>query len=198
VDATGAPAAPKKPSRADHGLMPVDDEVAISLNAPAELVRTADTDLFLETCRLVSGIEELVQELTPRRLRPGRRVVVVLPAEQIRPETRDHLWQAVQRYCRLRIRQTDLTLLSQRREGIASLGVGVLLFLVGLGLSYYFTQASEPEPLHVLLGDGVFLVVAWVGLWYPLDTLVFSRRPLLREKRVLSAILTMDLTVRGR
>jgi hypothetical protein len=44
----------------------------------------------------------------------------------------------------------------------------------------------------------VFLVIAWVGLWYPLDTLVFSRRPLLREKRVLSAILTMDLTVRGR
>jgi hypothetical protein len=42
----------------------------------------------------------------------------------------------------------------------------------------------------------VFLVIAWVGLWYPLDTFVFVRRPLLREKRVLEAVLSMGVTVR--
>jgi hypothetical protein len=173
------------------------EQLAVRLNTPADLFRTAVVDDFLETGRLVSGMDELVQELTPRRLRPQRRVVVVLPAPQVRPETHDLLRQAVQRYCRLRIRQADLALRSQRREVVTATGVGGVLFVLGLALSFHFSQAAEPTALQVLLGNGVFLVIAWVGLWYPLDTLVFARRPLLRERRVLSAILAMELTVQG-
>ena len=176
--------------------MPIDDEVVIRLNTSADLFRTAGSDLFLETGRLLSGMEELVQELMPRRPRRGRRVVIVLPAQQVRPTTTEELRQAVQRYCRLRMRQAELALRLQRREAIASMGVGGLLFVIGLGLSYFFGQPSEPTPLQVFLGNGVFLVVAWVGLWFPLDSLVFARRPLIRERRVLSAVLTMELTVR--
>jgi hypothetical protein len=176
--------------------VPSADEVTIRLKSPADLFRTVDTDMFLEHGRLVSGIDEVLQELTPRRLGPGRCLVILLPAEQVRPETSEHLRQAIQRYCRLRLRRTELALQSHRREAIASLGVGGLLFLIGLGLSFYFEQATQPTPLKLLLGDGVFLVIAWVGLWYPLDTFVFVRRPLLREKRVLEAVLSMGVTVR--
>ena len=176
--------------------MSIDDEVVVRLNAPADLFRTADAGMFLETGRLLSGMEELIQELMARRLRPGRRFVIVLPAAQVRPTTRDHVWQAVQRYCRLRLRQAELGLRSQRRELIATMSLGGVLFVTGLGLSYYFGQATEPATLQVLLGDGVFLVIAWVGLWWPLDMLVFARRPLLRERALLSAILTMELVVR--
>jgi hypothetical protein len=173
----------------------IDDEVVIRLNTPADLFRAAGSDAFLETGRLQSGMEELIRELAPRRLRPGGRVLFVLPAEQMRSTTGDYVRRAVQRYCHLRIGQTDLALRSQRREAIAAMGVGGVFFLIGLGLSYYFEQATQPTSLQVLLGNGVFLVIAWVGLWYPLDMLVFARRPLLRERRVLSAILTMELTI---
>jgi hypothetical protein len=175
--------------------VPTDDEVVIRLNTPADLFRTADGDSFLETGRLESGMEELLRELGPRRLGRETQVVIVLPAEQVQPTTGDHVRRAVQLYCRLRIRRTELELRSLRREGIAALGAGGLLFLIGLGLSSYFDQPSQPAPLQDLLGNGVFLVIAWVGLWYPLDTLVFARRPMFRERRVLSAILGMELTV---
>lgn len=174
-----------------------DAEVVLRLNAPADLFRAAEGDLFTENGRLVSGMEELVQELLPRRLRSGGRVVVVLPVDQVRADTRDYLWRAVQRYCRLRLRQVDLALRSMRREVIGTFELGVALFLVGVGLSYYFSLPTAGTELQVLLGSGAFLVIAWVGLWYPLDMLVFARRPLVRERRVVRAILAMDLTVRA-
>lgn len=42
----------------------------------------------------------------------------------------------------------------------------------------------------------MFLVIAWVGLWYPLDLLFFARLPLRREHRALDALLTMPVEVR--
>jgi hypothetical protein len=41
------------------------------------------------------------------------------------------------------------------------------LFVVGVLLSYGFTRPEVGELSQELLGNGVFLVVAWVGLWYP-------------------------------
>jgi hypothetical protein len=67
----------------DDGPVPVDSEVVIRLNAPADLFRVVETDLLTENGRLVSGMEELVHELLPRRLRSGGRVVVVLPVDQV-------------------------------------------------------------------------------------------------------------------
>ncbi|MGH3599377.1 MAG: hypothetical protein ACRDQH_03720, partial [Pseudonocardiaceae bacterium] len=69
-----------------------------------------------------------------------------------------------------------------------SLRTGSLLFLVGLGLSYYFTRSSVPEIAQQLLGNGVFLVILWIGLWYPLDLLFFARQPVRREVRMLSLL----------
>ena len=56
-----------------------------------------------------------------------------------------------------------------------SLLSGSLLFGVGIGLSYAFTRPVMGEFANGLLGNGVFLVVAWVGLWYPLDLLFIAR-----------------------
>jgi hypothetical protein len=50
--------------------------------------------------------------------------------------------------------------------------------------------------LNDLLGNGVFLVVAWVGLWYPLDMLFIARGQAKREVRVLGRMLTVPVVVR--
>ena len=47
------------------------------------------------------------------------------------------------------------------------------------------------------MGDGVLLVLAWVALWYPLDTLIWYGRPFTREIRVLRAMREMDVAVRA-
>jgi hypothetical protein len=56
---------------------------------------------------------------------------------------------------------------------------------------------SAPEAVRDVFGDdGLFVVVAWVGLWYPLDTLFYSGRPYRLEKSVLEIMHGMQIVVR--
>ena len=84
------------------------------------------------------------------------------------------------------------------RQGLRSLRPGIVLFLVGLLLSTDFLDPDIPEVLQQVLGNGVFLVIAWVGLWYPLDLLFFARLPLRRERRALKDLTRMRIEVRAR
>jgi len=56
-------------------------------------------------------------------------------------------------------------------------------------------RADVPQFWQDLLGNGVFLVIGWVGLWYPLDLLFFARQPLKREARIVEAVSQMPLVV---
>jgi len=71
------------------------------------------------------------------------------------------------------------------RQGMRSLVSGSLLFGTGIALSYLFTRPMVGEFAGDLFGNGVFLVVAWVGLWYPIDVLFIAREQAKREARVL-------------
>jgi hypothetical protein len=80
-------------------------------------------------------------------------------------------------------------------RGFVSLGSGSILFIVGLLLSTGFLEPDVPTFWQDLLGNGVFLVIGWVGLWYPLDLLFFARQPLKREALIVKAISRMPLLV---
>ena len=54
-------------------------------------------------------------------------------------------------------------------------------------------NAAWVRPFLFLL----FIVVAWVALWYPLDTLIYSGRPYRMQKSVLRTMQEMEITVRA-
>jgi hypothetical protein len=168
--------------------------VWVRLDSPAAMF-TANTNMLEPGARLQAGIEEVLLDLRSRRPSRAVSVTVLLPASQIEETTTGQLRAAVQRYCQLRLRETDLSRRVVVRDGVAAFGIGVLLFLVGLYLSVSLTDNTVPEALRELLGNGVFLVIAWVGLWYPLDTLIFTGQPLAREHRALRALAQGELQV---
>lgn len=171
-------------------------EVILRLRAPEQLFEVASADMFSAEGRLVSGMEELIGELTPRRLRPELHAVVVLPGDQVNAETQTRVQQAIRRYCRQRLRQTELIRSAQWQDVMSALRVGCVLFVIAILLSYYFNRSGLSALANQFIGDGFFAVVAWVGLWYPLDALVHYRRQTAREAKVLSFIACMDLSVR--
>lgn len=183
---------PSQPTKASTS-----DEIVVSLNAPDELFSIGVPDMFSSAGRLLSGMDELVRELTPQRLRPGLRATIVLPPEEVRPDTEQRIRQAIDRYCRLRLEHTEAARRTRRRDVVSAFAIGLVLFAVGIALSSYVAQSNAPALLKSFLADGLFLVTAWVGLWYPLDELVHYGRPLNREKRVLAAIRAMHVSVRG-
>ena len=166
-----------------------DEDVVIALSRPEELFTVDQSALLHGETRTVPGVVELVDGLLGRS-RVGRRaqIVVTLPAAEIRAETATQLQAAIERYCRGRIATVQRDTQVLWRQGLRSLRSGSILFVVGLLLSAGFLEPDIDVFWQNLLGNGVFLVIGWVGLWYPLDLLFFARQPLRREIQILEVL----------
>jgi hypothetical protein len=172
------------------------EDLVVALHHPSELFSVQPEAMLERDARLEPGADEIVSELLGRsRMERRSRIVVTLPAREITDGVAETLHMALRRYCDARLarvqRETDVAW----RQGLRSLGSGSILFLVGLLLSAGFLEPDVPAFWQNLLGNGVFLVIGWVGLWYPLDLLFFARQPLKREARILQAVSHMPLLV---
>jgi hypothetical protein len=177
------------------------DEVVLHLRRVDELFAVDPKAVLHDPgcARIQSGIDELLDELLARPpARRAARLVVTLPRNEVAEDTGPRLTAAVSRWCAQRIEQDEREARVLWRQGLRSLRSGVLLFVVGLLLSSEFLAPEMPDFLQEALGNGVFLVIAWVGLWYPLDLLFFARQPLRRELRVLDAMTRLPIDVRPR
>lgn len=182
--------------------------LVVHLARPEDLVTVAPADLLDDDlARTVSGAEELLEVLLARR-RPGRlrgdgrdRIVMTLPAADLGGDpdaVAARLAAGLRRWCARRLESVGRDSGLQRRLAVAALRPGIPLFLVGLLFSTDFLAPEVPAFFQELLGNGVFLVIAWIGLWYPLDSLFFARLPLKRQRRALEALQAMAVEVHPR
>jgi hypothetical protein len=174
------------------------EDVIVALDRPAELLSVAPEAMLERDARIEPGADEIVNELLGRsKVQRRARIVVTLPAEQVTAGVAETLQTALHRYCEARLARVQREIEVAWRQGLRSLGSGSILFVVGLLLSTGFLEPDVPQFWQDLLGNGVFLVIGWVGLWYPLDLLFFARQPLKREARIVEAISQMPLAVRA-
>jgi hypothetical protein len=171
-------------------------DIIVALNRPAELFSVTPEAMLERDARLEPGADEIVNELLGQsRLQRRARIVVTLPPERITQGIAETLQTALSRYCRARLARVQRETEMAWRQGLRSLGSGSILFIVGLLLSTGFLEPDVPQFWQDLLGNGVFLVIGWVGLWYPLDLLFFARQPFKREAQIVEAISRMPLLV---
>jgi hypothetical protein len=173
------------------------EDVIVALDRPAELLSVEPVAMLERDARIEPGADEIVNELLGRsKVQRRARIVVTLPAEQVTAGIAETLQTALHRYCEARLARVQREIEVAWRQGLRSLGSGSILFVVGLLLSTGFLEPDVPQFWQDLLGNGVFLVIGWVGLWYPLDLLFFARQPLKREAQIVEAISRMPLVVR--
>jgi hypothetical protein len=72
----------------------------------------------------------------------------------------------------------------------------MILFVGGLAVSTAITQSSDPSLIKTFFGDGLAVVVAWIGAWYPLDTLINYTRPYRQTRKVLQRLRELPVVVR--
>jgi hypothetical protein len=172
------------------------EDVIVALDRPAELFSVEPEAMLERDARIEPGADEIVNELLGRsRVQRRARIVVTLPAEQVTADIAETLHTALHRYCEARLARVRREIEVAWRQGLRSLGSGSVLFVVGLLLSTGFLEPDVPQFWQDLLGNGVFLVIGWVGLWYPLDLLFFARQPLKRVALIVEAISRMPLVV---
>jgi hypothetical protein len=172
-------------------------EVVLHLDRVRDLFGPPALDEFGGSADLASGIERLVVELLAARPRSALRTSIVVPEAEVTPGLEDRVQDAVRRYCDLKLTDLEHRRATLRHEGWAALLTSAPLLVVCLLLTALVSHTGLPELWDTVLGDGLLLVLAWVVLWYPLDTLLWYGRPLAHEIRVVRAMGRMDIAVRA-
>jgi hypothetical protein len=173
-------------------------EVTLELDNADELFVARGPNVACGVPSLPPGIEEIRAELGAHSLRTAVATVIVLPRAGLRPDLARDLTRAVKRYCEIGITRADNELRAMRREGLRWLVFGCIVF----ALFVYFSErvlsiSNLPYVVKDFFGNGLFIVIAWVALWYPIDTLIYSGRPYRQERNVLRVMRGMEIVVRA-
>jgi hypothetical protein len=172
------------------------DAIVIELGSEEELFTARPAgDLMRGAARLRCGMDELLNELAGRGAQTVGRITIVLPPNGIGPDCQRRLASAVGRYCTLRLRETENELRATLRDTRRALLVGMIVLVAGLALSGAVLASGLPHAIRTLFGDGLFVVMAWVGAWYPLDVFIHQTRPQRQTMQLLRAAARLELVV---
>lgn len=126
-----------------------------------------------------SGLDEVLLRMKRSRLPKGERMQlrIRLPAQQIGLDTAAELNATLSAYLSARIAGEEDELHFLRRETWQSLKVGGAFLIACLVLSAFVDQLTVLSPfLQTLLRESL-VIAGWVGLWHPLDLLLYSWWP---------------------
>jgi hypothetical protein len=187
---------PRRKTAAMGGDRSAHDELRVVLREPNELFDYGPPNVLEGNPGSYPGIDRIRNELSSGSPQRPRRLAVLLPPEHITSQTQRGIRDAIASYCDGEIRRAEHDLGAAQRDGWQTLLLGLVVLAAGLALSTIFTENRWPQTIRVFFGDGVFLVIAWVGVWYPLDTLFYAGRPYRIERKLLQAIRELEIVVR--
>jgi len=173
-------------------------ELTLELGEADELFAARGPDVASGTPPLPPGIEQIRDELDARSLPAALAAVIVLPRAKVKPDLARDITRAVERYCETRISKAEKEIRLLRQEGVRTLGIGLSLFLVFVAIAEAVVRSRLPAVVRDFFGsDGLLIVVGWVGMWYPVETLLYSGRPRRQEIAILRAMRAMRIVVRA-
>ena len=173
--------------------------IHVRLNSADEMYELASTDLFSEFRNYLTGIDMCLSELRSRTSSRPVTVVVDLPPSEVDPDTARHLGRTLRSYCDQRLAYDRRERRALRLDGLTALRIGLPIAGLGMVLSALSTHLSgSSEVIERTIGDHIGWVLAWLGLWFPLDMLLFYPHQYGRESRALARLRDAEIVVRAR
>ena len=169
--------------------------ISLSLTNPEEMFVLAPADLFSEYRNFMTGLEYCISVLRSRHSSAPVTLKLGLPADQIIGGLDHRISRTLNRYCEHRIAYNQRERRAVRRDGLYSLWVGLPIVVVGFILVIVKSSIVGSGGNANLVLDSGGWVLVWVGLWFPLDTLVFTPLSYGRENRVLKRLRTADIVL---
>jgi len=161
------------------------------------LFTTPSGDPFSEEPSLVSGMDWILDELTPHALGwgAGIKTTIVLPNGSLDPSLANKTSIAVKRYCQFKVRQNQHVLVALRWQGVKALQMGIV-FLAGCLLLSAFLSGTALVPgfLGTLFSNGLE-IAGWVSLWRPIEIFLYEWWPYWRENQLYTHVMNMQVIV---
>jgi len=169
--------------------------IPVRLGQLQDLFEAPDFNPFVAQSDYLSGVERIFREIRRKQPKDAIRATIFLPPDRFSPELEPACAAAIHRTCDIQIEQIDDELASIRWEGIRSLLVGVLVWAGCLFLALSFGAMERlAEFPRLLISDGL-IIVGWVALWYPAETLLYEWWLQNRDKNVYKRIKEIEIQV---
>jgi hypothetical protein len=147
-----------------------------------------------DPCLDVSGVDALVNQINAGSLRRAARIEILLPPEQITPDLAARTRAALASHLAIREQWARNEVRGTRQIGYQSLKYALVLTVLVILLMAVAYFLELPTWLQ-LLAYAVFIVVAWVSLWWAVETILFDWLQSHRLGRVLRVIGDADLSI---
>jgi hypothetical protein len=158
------------------------------------MFQVPQTDLVSEYRNFLTGVDYSISELRSRRSRAHVRIEVTMPPTEVDEGTAERITDTLRRYCDNRIAYNKRERRAVRYDGLWSLRLGVPIAILGL-IAVVNTVTIAGQGNINLAFDTLGWVLVWVGLWFPLDTILFSPLAYGRENRSLTLLREAEIVV---
>jgi hypothetical protein len=155
----------------------------------------APADLFSEYRNFMTGLEYCISVLRSRQSNQPVQIKLGLPADLVSEGMDQRIIRTLNRYCEHRIAYNERERRAVRFDGVFSLWVGLPIVVLGFLLVIIKSSIVGSTGNANLVVDSGGWVLVWVGLWFPLDTLLFTPLSYGRENRVLKRLRTAEVVI---
>jgi hypothetical protein len=169
--------------------------IELRLVQARDMFEMPSTDLFSEYRNFLTGVDFCLSELRSRRSRRPVRLEIRMPSEEIDDGVAERLARTLRRYCNHRIRYNRQESQAQRVGAVSAFRIGIPISALGLALAAAATKIRPPGGAANLVADHLGWVLAWIGLWFPLDQFLFNPLAYGRETRVLLLLASAEVEV---
>jgi hypothetical protein len=167
--------------------------IELRLNTAEEMFALAQTDLFSEYRNFLTGVEYCISLLRSQPIRRPVRLELSLPTAEFDNALGGRLSVALRRYCNQRISYNERERRATRLGGLRSLWIGLPIVVIGY-LLVIFEDSLVGHSGNIIL-DTTGWVLVWVGIWFPLDTVLFTPLGYTREIRALRRLRDAEISV---
>lgn len=172
--------------------------VVLHLNHASEMFEMPQSDLFSDYRNFLTGVDYCVSELRSRRNKIPIRLEVSLPDTEVDEGVAERIARTLRRYCDHRIEYNLRERRASRFDGAASLWVGLPIAAIGMFVVILGAKLTNPSDNGGLVLNTGGWILAWVGLWFPLDSMLFTPLGYGRENQVLRLLHDADVVVHPR
>jgi hypothetical protein len=171
------------------------DVIALDLDRAVDMFETPTVHLGSDHGTFQPGIDLCVAELEGRPTGRLVQIELMLPESEISDDLEERLAVTMRRYCDERSYKNTCHRRSTQRSGVRALRVGLPITLLGLAITAIAFHTGDGDDPQTAVVDIIGWVLAWLGLWYPFDKLIFYASDYVRENRALETLRDAQITV---
>lgn len=174
---------------------PAEATIELRLGRVAQLFNSFDPAPFRERDLDKDAKQHIVAYAREIPAGQALKIVVHLPRSEMESPRAAEIEPAIRNHFDNEIKAENSALRELTHDGRRALAVGLFILAASLAC-IYLVSTYVPFPNLARLAEDSLIILGWVGVWGPLEILVYDRVPLIRRRRLYRRLASASVELR--